>query len=119
MVEEEEVDLEDIGEDQRAAVVREFLKVIASELKQSEKTIQQVFIATENKLFANNFVAGLKTLGLENFDKNILLVFIESLQSEDEDDQLCINYSNLEQLLDQYLTEVDSDGSLSEEESDI
>ena len=82
------MDLVDISEEERSTVVREFTKVISNEIRESKKSISQLFQAKESKLFSNEFITGLKMLGIQNFDKNILLIFIESLQHEDEEEEL-------------------------------
>ena len=59
-------------------------------------------------------------LGIQNFDQNILLIFIESLQHEDEEEELCIDYRTLSQLIEHQLgsdeiEEVDSEIETSNE----
>ncbi len=56
-------------------------------------------------LYSDEFVQGLKALRIENFDKNVLVIFMESLQSEEEEDELWIDLPYMENLIDHYLAE--------------
>ena len=113
---DEFADIDDLGEEERAAIVRECLKVIAKALKQSGKTCKKAFKAKGAMLYSDEFIKGLEGLKIQNFDKNVLVIFMESLQSEEEEDELCIDFPYLENLIEHYLAE--SSGDEGEEDYD-
>lgn len=113
---DEFADIDDLGEEERAAIVRECLKVIASALKQSGKSCKKAFKAKGAMLYSDEFIKGLEGLNIQNFDKNVLVIFMESLQSEEEEDELCIDFPYLENLIEHYLAE--SSGEEGEEDYD-
>jgi hypothetical protein len=80
--------IDDLNEEERAAIVRDFLKVIADALQSSGKSVQQAFTAKGNCLYSQEFVDGLESLNIETFDGRTLVIFIQSLQSEEEEKEL-------------------------------
>jgi hypothetical protein len=91
---------DDLSEEERAAIVRECLKVIAEALQ--DKKPSTVFEVKNGCLYPQEFLNGLRSLGIPDFDKQVFIIFIESLQSEEEEEELAIDFEYLENLLEHY-----------------
>jgi Ca2+-binding EF-hand superfamily protein len=100
-----------IDEEARAAVVRDKLDVISGALVKHKLSVASAFKSTQGLVHPDQLVDSLRQLGIPDFDKEDLIVFIEGLQAEDEE-QLCISLEYLEELLTHYGVPAGSRGIL-------
>ena len=98
-----------MDEEERAQLVRDCLYKIADALK--GRPFRDFFKSKDDRLWPNDLIKGLRSLGLEDFEKNVFVVFMESLQHEEEEEELCVDLPYLESLLDHYSSEVAESGS--------
>jgi Ca2+-binding EF-hand superfamily protein len=105
---EEEASLD---EEARAAIVRDKLDVISQALIKLKVSVASAFKHTQGLVHPHQLVDSLRKLGIPDFDKEDLIVFIEGLQAEDEE-QLCISLEYLEELLAHYGVPAGSRGML-------
>ena len=97
-----EENIEDYDEEEKANVVRECLKVISAGLQASGLTLKQAFKYSDGILYPEDFIAGLRGLGITNIDKQVLFIFIDQLQS-DRVSELCIDFRYMKNLMQNYL----------------
>jgi hypothetical protein len=89
-------------DEDRAELVRAYLSEMAHALQETRRTVKEVFDASEDgRLYPPEFVFGARELGLPDLRKEDLIVVLESLQDE-ESEELCINLTYLEDILQHY-----------------
>ena len=89
-----------MDEEERAQIVRKCLSKIADAL--NGRPIDKFFKPKKDRLFPQELLQGLRSLGLEDFEKHVFIVFIESLQHEEEREELCVDFPYLASLIEHY-----------------
>ena len=98
----DEGDEDDISDEEKAKVVRHYLGIIAQILIQNKRGPLDVFECDENGIIsAEEFVVGLKRMGLEEIEQEHVMMMLEALQFEDAE-EMCVHIEELEEILMHY-----------------
>ena len=89
-------------EEEKAKVVRHYLSVMAKVLIQNKRSAPEVFECDENGLIsAEEFVVGLRRLGMREVEHEHVMIMLEALQFEDTN-EICVSLDELEEILVHY-----------------
>ena len=100
--EEEFENSDDLSDEEKAKIVRHYLALIAKILIKNKRTASDVFEYDENGIIsAEEFIHGLKRIGLSDIEHDHVMIMLEALQIEDAE-EVCISIDELEEILDHY-----------------
>jgi hypothetical protein len=92
---------ESLDDEARTELVKAILQILARELTTHKLTVREVFTTSSGVIDGNSVIKALKTLQIPELDHNELFVFLEALAAENQED-LCIDCSYLEEILTHY-----------------
>ena len=94
---------EEVQEDPKTIMVQKYLDLISSKLLENKKSVREVFAFDKNRLIvAEDFIEGLKSIGIPELAKENLLHLLEALQYDPEQRIICINVDEFEDILESY-----------------
>ncbi|CAG9327996.1 unnamed protein product [Blepharisma stoltei] len=101
--EKNEEEEEELTDESRAKIVRHYLEIIAEALKDQKKAVRDAFKYDKNGFInPDSFIEGLKNLGIDDIEDELLVLIIESLQYEEETNEMYISVEELEEILEHY-----------------
>lgn len=106
-------------EDAKTGLVQKYLDQISSKMIELRKSARETFPYDENGfIVAEDFIQGLNSLKIEEIPKENLLVLLEALQYDPEARVVCIHIDELEEILETYGVQTESNMNISEIISD-
>ena len=91
------------ADEEKAKIVRQHLAKIAQRLTECRQRVRQTFKADGKGFVApDQFMQGLKALGLDTLPQDEVVLMLEALQYEEDDDSMCIHVEELEEILEHY-----------------
>ena len=93
-------DQSSIDEEERAIIVRDCLATIADKLR--GRPAVQFFDHENGRLYPKELAQGIAKLKIPEFEKEVFIVLIESLQHQEEEEELCVDFQYFESLLQHY-----------------
>ena len=92
----------DANDEEKAKIVRHYLGIIAQILIQNKKSVIEIFECNENGIISpEDFIEGLKRIGLEDIEQEYIMLMFEALQYEDSR-EICVHIGELEEILMHY-----------------
>lgn len=99
---------EQIQEEKKENIPQKYLELISQSLTLNDKTVRNTFVYDSNGIIlAEDFIQGLKTLGLEDMPKDNLIELLEALQGNQEERVVCVHVNDLEDVLEGYGVPID------------
>ena len=115
---------DDTNEDTKTGLVQKYMEKIANELLASGKTVREIFPFDKTGLvMADDFILGIKNIGIEDLSYEHSAILLEALQYEAEPRVNCVYIEELEDILETYgvvdknrfeMSDVFSDGEMLE-----
>ena len=94
---------EEVQEDPKTIMVQKYLDLISSKMLENKKSVREVFTFDQNGLIvAEDFIEGLKSMGIPDLPKENLLTLLEALQYDPEQRIICIQVDEFEDILETY-----------------
>ena len=95
-------DEDEEAEEEKAKVVRHYLGIMAQVMIQNKKGVADVFKSNDDGVvFAEEFVVGLRKLGLGDIEHDHIMIMLEALQYE-ETSEICVSIEEFEEILSHY-----------------
>ena len=103
-------------EEENAKIVRHYLGIMAKVLLQNKRNVAEVFESDDNGLIsAEQFVVGLRKLGMRDVEHEHVMIMLEALQFEDTN-EIYVSLDELKEILVHYGVTYKGEGKGEEEE---
>ncbi|OMJ80903.1 hypothetical protein SteCoe_18763 [Stentor coeruleus] len=112
-------DDDEVTDEEKAKVVRHYLKIISQILIQNKKGVMDVFECDESGIISpEEFYEGLRRIGMGDMEQDHVLLMLEALQFE-EASEVCVHIEELEEILMHYGVNETKEGDEEGDEEDI